>query len=117
VRWSAPASVQGGFSFGYCPFDELGVGFAFDQIGSSELQFGAEVRWMIEPLEVHGSIGFQRRSDAVTGNASSSALFSLGGAYLVAVTSSMAAFADVKYQAVLQGKGSLFTGLGGRVLF
>jgi len=114
---STPVQPQGSVVFGYCPFDELGVGFVFDQIGNTTQQFGADARWMIEPLEVHGSIGFQRFSDVANSSIDIHGVLTVGGSYLMALTSSMAFLADLKYQVVIPGKGSVFAGLGGRVVF
>lgn len=118
--------LMGGAVIGYCPVESLGFGLGVDQAFSltkdnevqMATQFYGEGRWFLEPFEVSGGLGVQKRSDA--NNNIDLRPYVLGGVtYLIALTPSMAAKVEVRTQLLIDSKSSLdiFGGLGGRLLY
>ncbi len=118
LRWETRRLVQYGFSGGYYPWNELGIGLFADltQDGSRG-QYGGEFRWSFEPFEIDLRLGILRQSDANTGVTVGRFMGAAGLSYLVALTSSLAAKIEVRYHGFIRERSTLFTGLGGRILF
>ena len=118
VSWSTPRRFQGGASIGYGVADEFSLGLGFDAIGTRTQEVVAELRWSLEPIEIRGTVG-GRRVSFEKGGSDTNPIVSLGASYLMSLTSSLAAGADMNFVIPLSGDGDvvLFTGLGGRILF
>jgi hypothetical protein len=114
-----------GTTVGYCPWDEIGIGVTFEQaLGSkstdsfdSSLRGAVEFRWFLEPWEFWLDTGYLVSSYKTTTNSSKSGTINLGGAYLFAITPSIALRTGVHIQFPYTATGTLFTTAALRVLW
>jgi hypothetical protein len=108
-----------GASAGFCPMNDVGVGVSFDQIvalaDSAKPAEGsllmAEGRWFLEPFEVAVGAG------AFWGVGKTYFTMATTGAYLLALTPSLAARADLNVLFRVTQSPAFFALLGVRVLF
>lgn len=106
---------QGTVALGYCPWNDWGLGIVWDQI-SSNYNSTLEGRFFFEPFETAVGAGVAARRDKFS-DFKYHPLFTASAAYLSALTSSIALKLETKGQFIWEDKGSLFLGLGLRVLY
>jgi len=109
---------------GYLPRDDIGVGFAFEDLYSvnpetrdkSSLRSSIEFRWFQEPFEFAADIGIMRRSYRDS-TSQTQATVGVTTAYLVALTPSLAAKADFSFLFLDDPRVLFSGGVGFRMLF
>ncbi len=113
-----------GTTVGYCPWDEIGIGFTFEQILGrnsnddldSSLRGAIEFRWFLEPWEFWIDTGYLT-STFKDGSSKRSGTINFGGGYLFALTSSMALRVAAHIQFPYSADGRIFGTAALRVLW
>jgi hypothetical protein len=116
--------LQNGANLGYCPFDTLGLGVYVARSDAIDhrtqdlhaLQTSMEIRWFQEPFEISADFGVIRMTDR-NRSQDTAPLLGFAGAYLFALTPSIAAKLEVRWQFPFSRQGRLFSGLGAQMLF
>jgi hypothetical protein len=116
--------VLAGGSLGYVPWNEWGLGVVFDQHFGTDPEdvdvYGTrgalELRWFMEPFELAADAGLMRFSRR-SGETETLPIVALSGAYLWALTPSLAARAQAQIQFLQRDRARVFASLGARILF
>jgi hypothetical protein len=124
VEMHRERELLAGASLGYCPYNEWGVGAVIDEHFATDpvdpdlygTRGAIEIRWFMEPFEIAGDIGLMRFIKRV-GESETKPIVSLSGAYLFALTPSLAARAQAQVQFLQKERARFFTSLGARILF